>query len=149
MIKKIGIVFIVLLLAFAIYMKVMIGKIDYDFNVKEYKPVRINATEGGVINIVLDIIIKSPLFFSVPVQSLYYEIYYRDHLLGKSVDTSGFTIKPKSDTTITQKIDITMDRVTIDVVKNYVLKKPTDFLVKVYVKFLGINIKLTNIKFTY
>lgn len=130
-------------------MKVMIGKIDYDFNVKEYKPVRINPTEGGVINIVLDIIIKSPFFFNIPVQSLYYEIYYSDNLLGKSVDTSGFTIKAKEDTLITQKIDITIDRVTINVAKNYLLKKPTDFIAKVYVRFLGIPIKLTNIKFTY
>lgn len=149
MIKKISITILILLLCFAIYMKVMIGKIDYDFNVKEYKPVRINPTEGGVINIVLDIIIKSPFFFNIPVQSLYYEIYYSDNLLGKSVDTSGFTIKAKEDTLITQKIDITIDRVTINVAKNYLLKKPTDFIAKVYVRFLGIPIKLTNIKFTY
>jgi LEA14-like dessication related protein len=147
--KKILIALLILISAFAIYISVTFKKLDYDFTVEKFTPVKLNAAEGGIINLVLSIVIKNPFFFSVPVQGLYYEIYYKDSILGKSADTSGFTILSKQDTTIKQSVDLTINKTTLEVAKNYLFKKPTDFTAKVYVKVFGINIKLTNLKFTY
>lgn len=147
--KKIIITVLILVLALAIYVSIAIKKLEYDFEIKSYKPIRINATEGGVISVLVSILIKNPLFFNVPIQALYYEVFYKDSLLGKSADFSNFNLKAGETTTVNQSVELNINKTTLQVAKNYILKQPTDFTAKVYVKFLGISIRLTKIKFTY
>lgn len=147
--NKILIVALILISIFVVYIKLSLSKLTYAFSLKEYKPIRINATEGGVINIVIDLVVFNPLIFNIPIQALYYEIYYKNHLLGRSADVSGFNLKSKDNTEFIQSVDVHIDKRTIDVARNYITKTPTEFTAKVYVKFLDMGINLKNIKFTY
>jgi LEA14-like dessication related protein len=150
MFKKILLIILFLFIAAAAYLKYAVSKFEYSFSIKEYKPARIDLGEGAVINIILNLIIKSSLFFSVPVESLYYEVYYKDKMIGKSAGRSGFIIKKKGETTaFDQSIDVIINKNNIEVIKNYINKVPTDFVARVMVTVFGISISLKKINFTY
>ncbi len=131
------------------YVMSAIKKIDYTFAVKSFLPKKVDLSGTSIINIALEIIIKSPFFFPVPIRYLYYEIYYIGNLLGKSDDTSGFTLKSNTSTPVSQSIDVYIDKKNLPVIQNYLFKKKTDYTAKIYVNIFGLSLKLKDIKFTY
>lgn len=149
--KKILLTILLIIVAFIACILHAIKNFNYDYVIEGYKPKSINIAEGkAVINIALKVIINSSLFFAIPVQALYYEIYYKGNLLGKSADSSGFKILAKPDTTeVKQSINIYIDKKNIQVAQNYLTKTPTEFTGKVFMKIMGVSIKVTNLKFSY
>jgi LEA14-like dessication related protein len=147
--KKILISVILILVAFAAYLKYAVSKFEYTFNLKSYTAKSINITGTSTVQIVLDIAIKSALFFSIPVNSLYYEIYYKNNLLGKSANITAFTLVPGEFVNITEPVDIFINNENAQVAINYISKIPTDFTAKIKVTVFGIGIKLTELRFTY
>ncbi len=139
----------VLCSVFITYVAVKIKEIDYSFAVKSFLPKKINLLGESIINVALEITIKSPFFFPIPIKYLYYEIYYNSNLLGKSSDTSGFTLNPNSSTPVSQSVDIYIDKNNLAVLQNYLAKKQTDYTAKIYVNVFGLSLKLKDIKFTY
>lgn len=149
--KKILLAILLIIIAFVAYILYAIKNFSYDYVIEGYKPKTIDIGAGkAVINIAMKVIINNSLFFSIPIQSLYYEIYYKGNLLGKSADSSGFKILPKPKTTeVRQSVDIYIDKKNIQVAQNYLTKTPTEYTGKVFVRVMGIPIKVTNLKFTY
>ncbi len=134
---------------FVAYVIAKIKEINYSFAVKSFLPKKVDLSGTSIVNVELGITIKSPFFFSVPVRYLYYEIYYNNNLLGKSNDTTGFTLKANDSTPVFQSIDVYIDKNNIPVIQNYLFKKPTDYMAKIYVNVFGLSLKLKDIKFTY
>lgn len=125
---------------------------DYDYEIAGYKPVKVDwGKMEAVLNIVINLTVKSGFMFNIPVDYLYYEVYYKGNTIGKSADTSGFTLKKKPESTpITQSIDIHLNETNMQVVRNYITKQPTDFELRVHIGIFGfIKIGLKKIKFTY
>ncbi len=150
MIKNILVVVLVLLTAFVVYVKSAISKFDYKLEVLSYKIVKIDLENEAIINILLKITLFNSLFFSLPVSLLYYEVYFKDNLIGKSNGATAFKINAYPlPTVITESIDLYMDRTNIEVASNYIFKKPTEFTVKIVTSVFGLTINLKNIKFIY
>lgn len=148
--KKILFSILAILIIIAAYVKYAISKFDYDFSIVSFRPVTINLREGAVVNIVLNLIIKSSFFFSIPVKSLYYEIYFKGNIIGRSPGKSDFVIRKKGeDTVFNQSIDAVINKNNIEVLENYINKVPTNYTAKIMANVFGININLKNIKFTY
>lgn len=147
--KKILIAVILVLVAFAAYLKYALSKFEYSFKLKSYTPKSIDLKKSSVIEIVLDISIKSAFFFSIPISSLYYEIYYKGGLLGKSANISKFTLIPNEIIHLIEPIDIYINNQNAEVAINYLSKIPTLFTAKVKVSVFGIGIKLTELNFTH
>ncbi len=134
------------ILAFVAYVATTIKKLTYDFKIKSFLP------KGGdpfIVNIMVDVIVNNPLFFSIPVKYLYYEIYYNGGMLGKSKDSSGFILAANGQTIIPQSIDLFLEKNNLGVATNYLAKVPTTYTAKVYVNVIGINLKLKDLEFTY
>ncbi len=151
MLKKILLGILFLLISFAVYIKYALSKFDYDFNIVKYTATKIDIKNGeAIINVVVDVFLKSSLFFSLPVNLLYYEIYYNENLLGKSVGASSFNIEPEPTVSkISQSIDLIVDKKNIQVALNYLSKTPTDFTAKIIVDVAGFKFTLKNLKFSY
>ncbi len=147
--KKILIAVVLILVAIAAYIKYALSKFEYSFVLKSYVPKSINIKGTSVVQIVLDISIKSAFFFSVPISTLYYEIYYKNGLLGKSANISSFTLIPNETIHLIAPIDIYINNENAQVAINYLSKTPTNFTAKVKVNVFGIGIKLTELNFTH
>lgn len=134
-----------------IYLYLALQKIQYSYTIDSYVPTKIDLKNGqAIIDIGLTITIKSPLFFTVPVSFLYYEVYYKDNLLGKSNAATAFYInKSPMDTILKQSIDIYLDKTNIEIASNYISKTPTTFAVRVIMNMFGFTIDLKKINFTY
>ncbi len=139
--------FLLLLVAFALYIKDAVSKFEYKLEVLSYTVVKIDLDQEAIINVILKITLMNSLFFSLPVNLLYYEIYFRDNLLGKSSGATTFKINASPEPTIiTESIDLFIDKTNIEVASNFLLKRPTEFTVKVVTRVFGITINLKNIK---
>lgn len=150
MLKKILIAVLLLLIAFTVYVKIAVSKFDYKLEVLSYKIMKIDLDKEAIINILLKITLFNSLFFPLPVNLLYYEVYFKDNLIGKSAGASSFEISASPvPTVIAESIDMYLDKTNIEVARNYIFKKPTDFTIKVVANIFGITINLKNIKFTY
>jgi hypothetical protein len=149
--KKIIIGLVVLISIIGTYLYLMFQKLTYDYKMVSYNMGKVDLlNQNATVTIVLDIIINSPLFFNIPINYLYYEIYFKDNLLGKSNHATNFIIKKKPGvTTITESVDIILDKTNIEVATNYIKKIPTEYKVSIIVNLFGINLRLNNIKFTY
>ncbi len=147
--KKILIAIILVLVAFAAYLKYALTKFEYNLKLGSYTPKSINPKGTSVIQIVLNISVKSAFFFRVPIKSLYYEIYYKGGLLGKSASVSSFTLIPNEFVIFSEPIDIYINNENAQVAINYISKIPTDFTAKIKVNVFGVGIKLTELNFTH
>jgi hypothetical protein len=151
--KAVLIILIILFLlaAAGAYLYQAFQKFDYKINVVSYRAKQINIVRfEGIITLTLGIMIKSSLNFKIPVNYLFYEVYYKDNWVGRSTDTSAFTIKASpEESNITQTLDININKQNIEIAQNYINKKPTEFIIKVIVNVFGINIRLKKIPFTY
>ena len=84
------------------------------------------------------------------VKSLYYEVYYKDRLLGRSAGYSDFVIRKKGEETrFDQSVDLVINKYNIEVATNYLAKTSTDFTAMLMANVMGVNISLKKIKFTY
>jgi hypothetical protein len=151
LIIKIIVLLILIIGAFALYLAMAIKKMQYDYKVTSYTVKSIDLEEGkAIVSLTLDIMIRSSLFFSIPVGFLYYQVFYKGNELGRSTNTKGFTIlKNPEPTKVSQSIDIYIDKKNIQIAENFIRKKPTEFTVFLIVSVFGIKLRLKELKFTY
>lgn len=137
-----------LILSFAAYCVYAVKNSAYEYKIISYRPKVINLKTESILDLTIEIMIKSAFFFNIPVQSLYYEIYYKDALLGSS-QKSSFDLLAGKENRVIQKVDVRVNYKTMEVVEKFLSKTPVDYKIKIYATIMSISINLKNIKFTY
>lgn len=149
--KKFLLIIVLIIILIGVYFYTAIQKFTYDYKVLSFKTGYIDIINGNAtIHLTLQITMNGPFFFNIPVNYLYYEIYYGNSLLGKSNHASSFVINKKpSVTVITQDVDLILNKTNLQVALNYAKKIPTEYTVRIITNVFGFNINIGNIKFTY
>ncbi len=117
------------------------------FNIQDF----LNTSTGAILTVTINVLIKNLNNFYIPVNYLYYEIYYANKLLGKSANTENnkrsVKILANSETRVIQDIDVFVSQSALGIAKDALLKTGSEYTVKIFANVFIFNIKLNNLKF--
>jgi hypothetical protein len=111
----------------------------------------LNTNTGAMVTITMNVVINNLNNFSIPINYLYYEFYYKNNLLGKSADTKNNKMRIKiianGKTGVNQNIDVFISQANLGILTDKLAKHESDYTVKIFANVFLFNVRLNNITF--
>jgi len=150
LIFKILLIVLFVLILIALYVKSIIDKIEFDFNIKNlnFKDFILKdiTSQGSKTLITIEYLINNKSNSTIKFKDLYIEAYYNNKLIAKSTDNYNNSKeivldKRKSDIKFEQEYYVLLNKESIELATRIASSKPVDIGYLVKVNILGFKLK--------